>query len=271
MAEIICVSKRTDIPACLSDWFMSKLRKGSVTVSNPFNKNQVREISLKPEDVTAIAFWTKNPKPMIPYLKEIIERGYKYYFQVAINRYGEDIEKNVPYWLDVLYSITQMKEINPESPIIWRYSPVMFFDHLDSKTNIAQLSDVFQLMCRTFKDYISICNVSILDEYPKIQNRLKKAGIRKPNQEEVIEIFDQFGRIGKENGIQIQSCTEGIFGDNIYKSGCINPDVIYQLTGKAYPNKKDKGQKPNCNCIKAVDIGSYNTCTNGCIYCYANK
>ncbi len=58
---IISASRRTDIPAFYSEWFMNRVREGSCTVPNPFNHEQVSRVSLKPEDVNVIVFWTAQP------------------------------------------------------------------------------------------------------------------------------------------------------------------------------------------------------------------
>ena len=78
---IISASRRTDIPAFYAAWMVRRLKEGYCTVANPFNRNQVTWISLKPEDVDAIVFWTRNPRPLMPYLDELDSQGYRYYFQ----------------------------------------------------------------------------------------------------------------------------------------------------------------------------------------------
>ena len=81
---IISASRRTDIPAFYSEWFMNRIRAGYCTVPNPFNRNQVSMVSLKPEDVDVIVFWTRNPRPLFPHLAELDQRGYRYYFQYTV-------------------------------------------------------------------------------------------------------------------------------------------------------------------------------------------
>ncbi|MCE5210147.1 MAG: DUF1848 domain-containing protein, partial [Deltaproteobacteria bacterium] len=58
---IISCSRRTDIPAFYSDWFVNRLREGYVLVRNPMNAKQIRRVSLAPSDVDCIVFWTKDP------------------------------------------------------------------------------------------------------------------------------------------------------------------------------------------------------------------
>ena len=68
---IISASRRTDIPAFFAGWFMEKIRSGAVQVSNPFNPRQIRTVSLRPEDVDGIVFWSKNPAPFLENLDAI--------------------------------------------------------------------------------------------------------------------------------------------------------------------------------------------------------
>lgn len=91
---IISASRRTDIPAFYAPWFFNRLREGYLLVPNPFNPKAVSRISLDPAVVDCIVFWTKNPAPMLPRLREL-ER-YKYYFQFTLNPYGADVENRLP-------------------------------------------------------------------------------------------------------------------------------------------------------------------------------
>lgn len=91
---IISASRRTDIPAFYAPWFLNRLGEGHVLVPNPFNPRSVSRVSLRPDAVDCIVFWTKNPAPMLPRLGEL--NGFKYYFQFTLNPYGKDIERNLP-------------------------------------------------------------------------------------------------------------------------------------------------------------------------------
>src|SRR5512136_2786236 len=93
---IISASRRTDIPAFYAEWFIKRIRAGYCEVPNPFNPQQVAHVSLAPQDVEVIVFWTRNPRPLFPYLAELDERGYRYYFQYTLMDNPRPIDPNTP-------------------------------------------------------------------------------------------------------------------------------------------------------------------------------
>ena len=73
---IISASRRTDIPAFYSEWFMNRIRAGSCIVPNPmYPKQETKPVSLRSEDVEIIVFWTRDPKPLMKYLPELDKLG----------------------------------------------------------------------------------------------------------------------------------------------------------------------------------------------------
>ena len=92
---ILSVSRRTDIPAFYCDWFFNRLKEGFVYVRNPMNFHQVSKIILSKDIVDCIVFWTKDPSKIIAKLGQLDDYGYRYYFQITINGYPKEIEKNM--------------------------------------------------------------------------------------------------------------------------------------------------------------------------------
>ena len=122
---IISASRRTDIPGFFVDWFMDRIREGYFTSVNPFNRSQHKVVSLKPEDVDCIIFWTKYPAPLLDQLPILDELGYRYYFQFTLNDYPDLFEPKVPplpLHLDVFRELSE--KIGKEK-VIWRYDPII--------------------------------------------------------------------------------------------------------------------------------------------------
>ncbi|HEX7503024.1 MAG TPA: DUF1848 family protein, partial [Acidobacteriota bacterium] len=93
---IVSVSRRCDIPAFSGAWFMECLRRGEVTVRNPFRPAQARTVSLKKKDVDAFVFWSRDPRPFLPDLAVIDRAGIPYYFLITANGYPGQLEPGVP-------------------------------------------------------------------------------------------------------------------------------------------------------------------------------
>lgn len=264
---ILSVSRRTDIPAFYSDWFINRLREEVVWVRNPMNYHSISQINLTPNVVDCIVFWSKNPQPMFKYLDEI-DRKYKFYFQYTLNAYEKDMEPYLPD-LDVrLENFIFLAKKYGKERVIWRYDPII----ITPKYNIDWHIDKFEYIATKLKNYTNACVFSFLDIYDKIKNNLSKLGIQEITNNLMIEISKKLKIIADKNKIELRTCSEDIdlLDLGIKKSCCIDPNLISEIIGCKIKASKDKNQRASCGCVESIDIGQYNTCRHGCIYCYAN-
>lgn len=264
---IISASRRTDIPSYYSDWLFNRLREEYVLVRNPMNIHQVSKINLSPDVVDGIVFWTKNPVPMLEQLSEL--EKYNYYFQFTLNDYGRDVEPNVPSKNDVIIPAFQQlsKEIGRER-VIWRYDPIL----LNEKYTMEYHCKYFRIMASKLSEYTEKCTVSFLDLYKNTARNVKPLELQDMSAEQQVELMQQFAEIAKEYGIYIDTCAETIelSNLNIAHACCIDKARFERLGDCKLSVGKDPNQRKECGCVASIDIGAYNTCKNGCLYCYAN-
>lgn len=266
---ILSVSRRTDIPAFYGDWFINRLKEGFVYVRNPMNIHQVSKISLLPEKIECIVFWTKNPsEKFINDLKIIDELGYRYYFQFSVTSYDKSVEVNIPKKAILMDRFIRLSNKIGKEKVIWRYDPIFFNEHFDFEYH----KKWFEYIAEKLENHTEKCVISFLDYYSKIRSRLILNGIPEVQEQQMHEFAFYLSAIGNKYDIKVESCCEEIdlSGVGIEHGHCINADLINRICPLQYDFKKDKSQRQACGCIESIDIGSYNTCRNGCIYCYAN-
>lgn len=263
---IISASRRTDIPARWTEWFLRRVREGFAVARNPINPRQERRVSLRPEDVDAIVFWTKNPAPLLPRLTELTD--YSYYFQFTVTPYGHDIEPGIP---DKEKEITPLfrrlaDTIGPER-VIWRCDPLLISTQYDASFHLRS----FEKFARAFEGFTRRCVFSYLDIYRGMSRAAKELGFRAPDKHEKPALARGLAQIAQAHGMTLESCAEDInleqFG--VRRTSCINAALIAKITGRPLAYEKDKNQRPHCRCAPSTDIGAYDTCPNGCKYCYA--
>lgn len=264
---ILSVSRRTDIPAFFPRWFIQRLREGYVLVRNPMNLYQVSRINLTPELIDCIVFWTKNPKPMLPFLNEISSQ-YPFYFQYTLNAYGKDVEPKLP---DISEKIRTFRELSNQvgkERVIWRYDPILISTKYTVKWHIMK----FKTLVNQLAPYVESCVLSFFDDYAKISKKILKIQGRECGEKEMHQLAEAFSSVCKEHNIQLKTCAEQIDLEQygILHNKCIDPALIERITGYEVPANKDKNQRMECGCVESIDIGQYNTCLHGCRYCYAN-
>ena len=264
---IISASRRTDIPNYYSEWFYNRIKEGFLYVRNPMNDHQISEIKITPEIVDCIVFWTKNPLPMMSRLDEL--KDYPYYFQFTLTGYGKDVEANLPNKKTEMIPVFQKlaKKIGKEK-VIWRYDPIFFSDRYTKEYHLK----AFQSIAEALRGYTEKCVISFVDIYPKNKTNMNRLSSHEVKEDELRAFAKKLSRIAEENHMKIGSCAEKIDLDDcgIVHNCCIDRELIEKIIGCKLKVGKDKNQRMECGCVESVEIGTYNTCKNGCAYCYAN-
>lgn len=264
---IISASRRTDIPTYYSTWFFNRLREGYVLVRNPLNIHQVSKISLNPEVVDGIVFWTKNPIPMLGKLDRLKE--YAYYFQFTLTAYGSEVETGIPSKNGVIVPAFQrLSDIIGSDRVIWRYDPIFLSETYTMDYHIRY----FEGLAKKLSRYTKKCTISFIDMYRKTQKNVTGLAMSKFPVDLQDELAGKLAEIAHSYGLAIETCSEGIDLEKygIQHARCIDDRLFAKLIGCSLNVRKDKNQRPECGCVESVDIGAYNTCKNGCLYCYAN-
>lgn len=264
---IISASRRTDIPAYYSDRFFNRLREGYVLVRNPMNPHQVSKVILSPETVDGIVFWTKNPLPMLERLPEL--EPYPFYFQFTLNAYGKDAEPGLPSKNDVLIpAFRQLSEAVGRQRVVWRYDPVFLSEKYTMEYHIRY----FRSLAARLGDYTEKCTVSFIDLYTKTVRNARPLQIQPETSEQQFALMERFAETAKTYGLQLDTCAEpaDFSSLGVGHAHCIDRERLERIGGYRLSAEKDTNQRPACGCAASIDIGAYNTCPNGCLYCYAN-
>lgn len=185
---------------------------------------------------------------------------------VTITPYGEEIEPNVPKVEQVLESFQKLSKIVGVECCGWRYDPIFISEKYTVDFHIRQ----FEKMAKELSGYTNQCVVSFIDLYEKTKKNFPQVREVKRSQQELL--VKEFVRIGGENHIKIRTCCENPelekLGADV--SGCMTQQVLEKAIGYRMKVPKRSPARAECNCMLGNDIGMYNTCGHGCLYCYAN-
>ena len=233
------------------------------------NPRQVSRISLSPDVTDCIVFWTKNPTPLLGKLAEIRNMGHEFYFQFTLTPYDGEWEPCLPA-KDVLLRVFQ--ELSHEIGslrMVWRYDPII----VDALYSPQWHIDRFSEYARILAGCTDTCIISFVDLYAKTLRNSHGKISAETSLSDMRTIASAFSQIGKEYGIRVKACSEqtDFSALGVARSACIDPTRIEKLLHCRLNVGTDKNQRSLCGCMESIDIGTYDSCMNGCIYCYANS
>lgn len=275
---IISASRATDVPAFYADWFFRRLEKGYVRWRNPFS-GQDSYVSFG--NTRFIVFWSKDPAPLLPYLLRLKERGIGCYIQFTLNDYeAEGMEPNVPALAQRTDTFRRLVDALGIGAVVWRFDPLILTD----KINIDTLLDKIAHIANVLAGYTEklVFSFADIESYKKVSRNLRQSGInyREWDEESMRDFASRLSALNRNKWkFRLATCAERINLSefDIEHNHCIDPELISRfapddviLQNFLYNAKTDTGQRKACGCILSKDVGAYNTCPHGCLYCYAN-
>jgi hypothetical protein len=248
---------------------INRLRAGSVRYPNPFS-GEVYTISLEPEDVHSIVFWSKHYRPLLPHLDELEERGYRFYCHYTVTGAPRSLEPRVPGWEEAVGVFRQLAERIGPRRVLWRFDPILFSDELDATFYVER----FREIATALSGATERCYFSFAVFYGKVERQLREAGIRyrDPPLEEKQVLVEAMANITDQCGITLYACCQdALVAGRVQKAHCVDGDLLAELFPDRPHVTELRPTREQCGCVASRDIGVYDTCPFGCIYCYANQ
>jgi hypothetical protein len=268
---IISATRRADIPAHYAQWFLNRIDAGWCAVPNPFNSRQVARVDLKPENVSAIVFWTRDPRPLTRHLHALDSRGYRSVFQFTLVEYPANMHPGIPPLAERLDAFKKLADTLGPERALWRYDPVVLTSVTDTDFHIRS----FERLSKELAGSTRRVTVSLMEPYKKIRKRMElaKAHLLVPDEKDLAAMFTCMAAMARESGMEPVSCADesGLHDLGFTPGACVDAGLLSRLFGLGIVDSKDPSQRNACRCAPSRDIGMYDACPAGCVYCYATQ
>jgi hypothetical protein len=267
---IISASYKTDIPTFYGDWFANRLRAGYCKVVNPYNK-VISQVSLLPEDVDGFVFWTKNIGPFLKHLPEVKARQLPFVVQHTINGYPRSLEQSVVDAAKSVQHVRQLADQYGPHVCVWRYDTIL----LTSLTPREFHLNTFARLAKELEGATDEVVISFAHIYRKTLRNVNQAARElgfdwsDPDIEWKRNLTVELVGIAAAHRIKLTVCSQPEYLVNgSEEARCIDAKRFEDIARKSI-RVKEKGNRKECRCSEARDIGDYDTCPHGCVYCYA--
>ncbi len=296
---IVSASRATDIPAFFGDWLVAQFERGYLWRKQPYT-GKYTPIDLS--EVAFVVFWTKDPHPFLKHLDYFNRRNIDYYFLYTLNNYEQEgYEPGLPDLNQRIETFQTLAGQIGKERVLWRFDPIM---KVRGKPDVSERIGQIAKQLSGYTDTL-IFSFLQLNEYKKVQrNFVNRLGLASAHQQDLLHtpieqlrVVENLKQLAYSYSMHLASCADPSFVDEwqVTPSACIDAERISNLAGNheklqhflltgevAHANKlpldyeptqraklKDRNQRKLCRCIYSQDIGQYNTCKHGCVYCYA--
>lgn len=266
---IVSASYRTDIPAFYAEWFMRRLRAGTCRVANPYGGGTY-EVPLTPDTVDGFVFWTRNMRPLLPQLDEI-GRIAPFVVQFTLTGYPRALESSVIGAEEGVAQLHELRRRFGPRAAVWRYDPIVFAAGMDAAAHETGFAALARALAGTVDEVV----LSVMTPYKKTRRNLDRAARRHgfawhdPPLDQKQALLARLAAIAAANGVAPTLCSQPeLLVPGMGEARCVDAERLSDVAQRPIA-ARESGNRPGCRCALSRDIGAYDTCPHGCVYCYA--
>jgi len=267
---IVSASYRTDIPAFYGDWFRRRLAAGHCRVTSPYG-GPPQDVPLTPTAVDGFVFWTRNAAPFGAALAEVAARGFPFVVQYTITGYPRALEPSVTNAERSIETLRGLAERYGRRACVWRYDPLL----LTSLTPADWHRRTFARLAGALAGAVDEVVLSFAQIYAKTRRNTARAAARHnfswadPADDAKRVLLADLAALAAAHGLTASLCAQPhLLGPGLAPARCIDAARLADVAGRPIA-AQTKGNRPGCLCAESRDIGAYDSCPHGCVYCYA--
>ena len=251
---------------------MNRLRAGYCTAVNPYSGRPYR-VSLSRADAHGIVFFSKNMAPFMRSLDEVDSMGYPFVVHYTINGYPRQLERSVVVAVRSAGHVREIARRYGPRAAVWRYDTILF----TSLTPLAFHLENFERLARSMRGSTDEVVVSFAQLYLKTRRNMDIAAGKHgftwwdPPPDEKLSLLKELCAVAADNSMGLSVCGQLEYAVPPAKDAvCIDSFRLSYVAG--YPIKASrKSHRKACSCHESRDIGQYDTCPHGCVYCYGTR
>lgn len=267
---IVSASYRSDIPALYGSWFLNRLAAGYALVASPYGGPPYR-VSLAAADLDGFVFWTRNAAPFREALATVAGQGIPFMVQYTVTGYPRPLEPSVPEAARGIAEIRRLRDRYGPRIAVWRYDPIVLTSITEASWHVENFARLAAALAGATDEVV----LSFAEPYAKTRSNMAAAArthgftCRVPEIEEKRALIDRLGGIAAAHGMRLTLCTQPVLeSDAAPAARCVDAARLSDIAGRPIA-AREKGNRPGCLCAESRDIGAYDSCTQGCVYCYA--
>jgi Domain of unknown function (DUF1848) len=269
MQVIVSASYRTDIPAFYAEWLRRRLKAGMCRVKNPYGGADYT-VSLRPGEVDGFVLWTRNLRPLLNDLDDIA-RIAPFVVQFTVTGYPRALEGSVIAADEAAAQLHQVRRRFGPRAAVWRYDPILLADGLDAAKHRANFARLATALAGAVDEVV----LSFMHPYKKTRRNLDQAARRHgflwhdPPAGEKRALLAELAAQAHAHGMTPTLCSQPeLAAAGLGEARCIDADRLADV-GQRPLRVATAGNRPGCRCALSRDIGAYDSCPHGCVYCYA--